>query len=150
MVKVEGEDRDENRSEPENPDSAPKERAAPAPMPAILGRIDREKKTISAMMRIYCAHHHESAKVLCADCLQLLDYAHRRLDVCPFQDAKPACNHCQVHCYSATMRERVKSVMRYAGRRMVWRHPVLSLFHLLDKRIEAPPVESVKKNPKSR
>lgn len=101
-------------------------------------RIAREKRTISAMVAIYCRHHHGTTTVPCDTCRRLLDYAHRRLEVCPFQEAKPACNHCEVHCYSPTMRARVKEVMRYAGPRMVLRHPVLSLHHLLDARRPAP------------
>jgi len=97
-------------------------------------RIVREKQTILAMARIYCRHHHGMAGELCSECAALLDYARRRLDTCPFQEEKPACNHCQVHCYSAKRRERIKVVMRYAGPRMLLRHPVFSLYHLLDKR----------------
>lgn len=96
-------------------------------------RIDREKKTITAMMHIYCVAHHGSQGSLCDDCAQLLSYAHQRLDVCPFQEEKPACNHCTVHCYSKDMRIRVKDVMRYAGQRMLLRHPWLSLMHVRDK-----------------
>jgi predicted amidophosphoribosyltransferase len=107
-------------------------------------RVSREKRTIEAMMRIYCRHHHGGEGGLCGDCSVLLDYARRRLDTCPFQEAKPACNHCQVHCYSATMRERVRSVMRYAGPRMLLRHPLLSLYHLLDKRRQAPGFEKIR------
>jgi hypothetical protein len=113
--------------------------SAPAP------RIAREKRTISAMLRVYCCDHHEPGEGLCGECAGLLDYAHRRLDICPFQDEKPACNHCQVHCYSALMRERVKAVMRYAGPRMLLRHPVLSVFHMLDKLRPAPALAAKKR-----
>jgi len=102
-------------------------------------RIRREQRTITAMLGIYCRDHHQSDDALCDDCAKLLDYAHRRLAVCPFGEDKPACNRCQVHCYSAKMRERVKQVMRYTGPRMLTRHPVLALFHILDK---------IKKSPK--
>ena len=101
-------------------------------------RIAREKQTILAMSRIYCRDHHGMSAELCGECVALLDYARRRLDSCPFQEQKPACNHCQVHCYSTKTRERVKVVMRYAGPRMLLRHPVLSLYHLLDKRRPPP------------
>ena len=103
-----------------------------------MGRIDREKKTIDAMVRIYCHDHHESSDGPCANCLELQDYAHRRLDVCPFQDQKPACNKCTVHCYSSKMRERVREVMRYSGPRMTLRYPLLALMHLVDRIREAP------------
>jgi predicted amidophosphoribosyltransferase len=101
-------------------------------------RIKREKQTISAMMVIYCTDHHHGGGTLCAACDELLDYAHRRLDTCPFQEEKPACNHCHVHCYSREMRKRVQGVMRYAGPRMLWRHPLLSFYHLMDKRRKVP------------
>lgn len=32
------------------------------------------------------------------------------------------------------MREEVKKVMRYAGPRMLWHHPVLSFHHIFDGR----------------
>lgn len=107
-------------------------------------RIDREKKTITAMMLIYCAAHHGGDERLCEVCEQLLGYAHQRLDVCPFQEEKPACNHCSVHCYSREKREQVKRVMRYAGPRMLWRHPWLSLMHIADK---FRPVPEINKKP---
>ena len=75
---------------------------------------------------------------LCAECAALMDYATRRLDRCVFGDDKPTCANCKVHCYSKSMRERVREVMRYAGPRMVWRHPVLALAHLRDGRRPAP------------
>ncbi|NNJ97856.1 MAG: nitrous oxide-stimulated promoter family protein [Gammaproteobacteria bacterium] len=103
-----------------------------------MGRIEREKKTIDAMMRIYCNVHHRTSDDLCTDCLVLLDYAFRRLDACPFHDQKPACNKCTVHCYSAKMRRRIREVMRYSGPRMTFKHPLLSLLHLLDRIGEAP------------
>jgi len=100
-------------------------------------RIRQEKRTIDAMLGVYCHDLHGSpdgARVgLCASCTRLQDYAHRRLDTCPFQEAKPVCNRCEVHCYSQTMREQVREVMRYAGPRMPLRYPWLALLHLLDK-----------------
>lgn len=105
-------------------------------------RIRREQKTIAAMARIYCRDHHGLASGVCDDCAQLLDYARQRLEVCPFQERKPACNFCEVHCYSRLMRERVKVVMRYSGPRMLLPHPLLSLGHMLDK---LRPVPSLRK-----
>lgn len=101
-------------------------------------RIRTEQATIAAMMRIWCRDHHGHRDGLCADCAGLLHYAHRRLDTCPFGDEKPACNQCQVHCYSRDMRERVRAVMRYAGPRMLLRHPLMSIRHLIAERRPAP------------
>ncbi|MES9971543.1 MAG: nitrous oxide-stimulated promoter family protein [Candidatus Thiodiazotropha sp.] len=108
------------------------------PEELVIHRIEREKLTVSAMMAIYCRDHHQTDGTLCDACDKLLDYAHRRLDSCPFQEKKPACNHCNVHCYAKDMRKSVQDVMRYAGPRMVFRHPLLSLLHLFDKMREVP------------
>ena len=96
-------------------------------------RIDREKRTIAAMVRLYCSDRHAGPDTLCRECKQLLAYAERRLESCPFRESKPACNHCAVHCYAPKMRARVQALMRYSGPRMLLRHPILSLRHLLDK-----------------
>jgi Nitrous oxide-stimulated promoter len=103
-------------------------------------RRARELKTIAAMVRMYCrGHQHAHAgATLCAECTALLDYATRRLERCVFGDAKPTCANCVVHCYSDEMRERVRVVMRWAGPRMLLRHPVLGIRHLLDERRPVP------------
>ena len=108
-------------------------------------RIEREKRTIEAMVHIYCSGRHGKNVDLCAECARLLDYAKARLDTCPFQDAKPACNHCKVHCYSRQMRKRVKQVMGYSGPRMTYRYPMLSLRHLFDKLRRVPTLANLKR-----
>jgi hypothetical protein len=104
------------------------------------GRRAREFETIAAMLRIYCrAHHRSKGAGLCPECAALRDYAHQRLERCRFGEDKPTCVQCPVHCYKADMRERVRQVMRWAGPRMLWRHPLLALRHLVDAR-RTPPV----------
>jgi hypothetical protein len=112
-------------------------------------RIVREQATMAAMMAIYCRDHHPKARGLCEDCVKLLDYAQRRLDTCPFGEDKPGCTDCQVHCFSASQREAVRVVMRYAGPRMLLRHPILSIYHLLAKRREAPSLEALRQERKA-
>ena len=68
---------------------------------------------------------------LCPECAALLDYALRRLDSCRFGNDKPSCRKCPVHCYRADMRERIRTVMRWAGPRMIFRHPIAATRHLL-------------------
>ena len=68
---------------------------------------------------------------LCPECAALLDYALRRLDSCRFGNDKPSCRKCPVHCYRADMRERIRTVMRWAGPRMIFRHPMAATRHLL-------------------
>ena len=100
-------------------------------------RRKTEVRTIAAMVRMYCRHHH-GAPQPCPECAELLAYATRRLERCVFGDAKPACAKCVVHCYKADMRERVRVVMRWAGPRMLTRHPVLAVKHLLAERRPVP------------
>jgi hypothetical protein len=95
-------------------------------------RLVREKQTIAAMVAIYCRDRHGPSGRLCAECQALVDYALARLDRCPFGSRKPTCAKCPIHCYKPQMRARVKEVMRYAGPRMLLRHPLLSLLHQLD------------------
>jgi YbgA-like uncharacterized protein len=103
------------------------------------GRRAREFAMIAAMLGMYCrAHHGERDAALCAKCVELHDYARRRLERCVFGDAKPTCANCTVHCYKPSMRERVRHVMRWAGPRMVWRHPVMAVRHMFDGRLPAP------------
>jgi Nitrous oxide-stimulated promoter len=101
-------------------------------------RLLRELETIEAMTRIYCADHHRTPTP-CADCQSLMTYAAKRLALCTFGEEKPVCAKCQVHCYGKAMREKVREVMRYAGPRMIWRHPWLALMHVVDERYVAPP-----------
>lgn len=103
-------------------------------------RLQREWKTIATMVRIYCHDHHRAGRVgcpqhaatLCPDCQSLLDYATVRLERCRFGPDKPTCAKCPVHCYLPSRREQVREVMRYAGPKMLWCHPVLAIRHILD------------------
>ena len=96
-------------------------------------RIRRERETIARMTAIYCHDlHGMQAGQLCPDCQSLQDYALLRLMRCPFQENKPTCAKCTVHCYKADMRVKVREMMVYAGPRMLFAHPRLAILHLLD------------------
>lgn len=94
-------------------------------------RRAREQETLDAMIEMFCRQHHFPVQ-LCPECSALSTYARRRLERCVFGDAKPTCANCLVHCYRDDMRERVRVVMRWAGPRMILRHPILALRHKLD------------------
>ena len=99
-------------------------------------RIADEKKVVALMIRIYCRRHcrqqgRTDTRPLCPECAALLDYALRRLDSCRFGNGKPSCRKCPVHCYRADMRERIRTVMRWAGPRMIFHHPLAATRHLL-------------------
>lgn len=111
-------------------------------------RRARELTIIEAMVRMYCrGHGHPGADPLCPDCAELFDYATRRLERCVFGDAKPTCTNCTVHCYSAEKREQVRQVMKWSGPRMPLRHPILSIYHMIDGNRPAPrlPPKSAKR-----
>lgn len=104
-------------------------------------RRARAAATIAAMARMYCeGHAHPDRAPLCPDCTSLLAYATRRLERCVFGDDKPNCADCPVHCYRADMRTRIRSVMRWAGPRMLLRHPLLAIAHMIDERRPTPAV----------
>ncbi len=114
-------------------------------MSAVSTRINREKATLKAMVQIYCRGHHigwspfrlrrkgeNGRDRLCTECRNLLDYGTERLDRCPCASAKGPCAQCTIHCYKVEMRQRVREVMRYAGPRMLSRHPILAVGHIID------------------
>jgi hypothetical protein len=109
-----------------------------------LRRLERERRTVEAMIAVYCRGAHGRGRHrLCHACAELAAYAADRLARCPFGVEKPTCANCPIHCYQPKRRRQVRAVMRYAGPRMVWRHPILAVRHLLDaRRPPACPVRS--------
>jgi len=106
-------------------------------------RLKREYRTMQCMVEIYCADHHGTGGAgPCLECREFLDYAERRLEKCPYGERKPTCARCPIHCYKRAQREQARTIMGYAGPRMAFRHPWLSLTHVLDKlrRVEHPMV----------
>ena len=98
-----------------------------------LKRLQREQKTVHKMILIYCqGNHNPQEGGLCPDCQNLYDYASERIDRCHFGWHKPTCARCTIHCYRPEMRQRIKDVMRYAGPRMLFKHPYLTLMHGID------------------
>jgi hypothetical protein len=114
--------------------------------------LRREYRTIESMFRIWCIDLHGrrvDVEGLCQGCEELLAYAGQRLAKCPYGEDKPTCAKCPVHCYKREPREQVRAVMRYAGPRMLWRHPWQALLHILDKlrRVEHPMVLRRRRGP---
>lgn len=102
-------------------------------------RIAREQRTIGSMVDIYCRDHHPpDGWHRCSACEELLSYAQQRLAHCPFQEAKPVCSACPVHCYRPEMRLKAKEVMRHAGPKMILYHPVAAILHLFEEHGRAP------------
>ncbi|QSX29833.1 nitrous oxide-stimulated promoter family protein [Shewanella cyperi] len=105
----------------------------------LLGGLQQEFATIEAMVKLYCRAHHKSTSAACPcpDCIEFLDYAREKLDRCPYGEKKPACNRCPIHCYKPEQRQQAKTIMRFAGPRMLLAHPLLAIRHL---RLERRPV----------
>jgi hypothetical protein len=106
----------------------------------MAGDNEIEKRTITAMIRIYCRSVHKS-KELCGRCRDLNEYALGRVEKCVYGMEKLVCKYCPVHCYSPFMREEIKKVMLHAGPLMLFRHPVLAIAHLIreKRKIKANP-----------
>jgi hypothetical protein len=104
-------------------------------MTKLEGRLRHESETFRCMALIYCKDHHGGIDGrLCPGCEDFMEYAEKRLAKCPYGVAKPTCAKCPIHCYKPAQRETARRIMRYAGPRMAWRHPIRSFRHLLDKR----------------
>ena len=108
-------------------------------------RVARERRTIDAMIQLYCRHHHAGA-ALCQDCEALRCYADVRLTRCVFKLDKPTCAACPIHCYRPDLRRQVKIVMQYAGPRMILRHPILAIWHLIAGKREIPEIPRRKRS----
>lgn len=100
----------------------------------LFKRIEREKRTVGIMVKMYCNHNHDKIGSICSDCNELIEFASKRINLCVFQEDKPVCSECQVHCYRRDKREKIKTVMRFAGPRMIFCHPIIGIRHLIDKR----------------
>lgn len=94
---------------------------------------EKELEVVKLMIELYChknhkAKHHE----LCPECQELYDYVVFRRGKCPWGDNKPFCQNCKIHCYKPDMREKIRTVMRFSGPRIVMYHPVIATRHLCE------------------
>ncbi|NLZ39523.1 MAG: nitrous oxide-stimulated promoter family protein [Firmicutes bacterium] len=92
-----------------------------------------EEKTVAKMIAIYCRDNHNSNSEICDGCRKLLNYSQKRIEKCPFGEKKPVCAKCTIHCYAPQQRAEIKKVMRYAGPRMLYKSPFLTLRYLFRK-----------------
>ena len=110
--------------------------------PAVARRREREMRTVSQMIALYCRKNHVGiaqdeiafcGEPLCEECSDLDAYAVERTRRCRKMDVKTSCEECGNHCYRAAEREKVRAVMRFSGPRMLVNHPVAAIRHLLRK-----------------
>ncbi len=97
-----------------------------------MNKIEREKKTITLMVELYC-----KGKLHCKEMpeeyREFLEYAHKRLDHCRFGEKKTSCKKCPVHCYAKPRREQAQRIMRWSGPRMIFHAPIAAIKHLFGK-----------------
>lgn len=114
----------------------------PEEEPRIMRRRAREMRTISQMIALYCAGNHASSdrtqvaycgEPVCAECAELDAYATLRTRRCRKMQVKTSCEECGNHCYKPEQRQRIREVMRFSGPRMLAKHPVAAIRHLLGK-----------------
>ncbi|MFW9867927.1 MAG: nitrous oxide-stimulated promoter family protein [Candidatus Thorarchaeota archaeon] len=95
--------------------------------------LEKERMTIHTMIEMYCNKFHEYHGELCRECSELFEYAEKRLNFCRFGESKPTCEKCPIHCYKPEMRDKIRKVMRFAGPRMIYTHPIMGFRHLFKK-----------------
>jgi hypothetical protein len=93
-------------------------------------RKEREIETVRTMITMYCKAHHHPEGDMCEECAEVYSYATLKYHRCLFGEDKPVCTVCPVHCYTREMREKIKTVMRYSGPRMILYHPLMAIDHL--------------------
>lgn len=110
--------------------------------PKTAKRREREKRTISQMIAMHCAGTHHAVErterafcgdAVCPACAKLDAYAVLRTERCRKMHVKTSCEACENHCYAPEMRESIRAAMRYSGPRMIFKHPVAAIRHLLGR-----------------
>lgn len=107
-----------------------------------VAKREKEKELVSQMISLYCKKKHGGRHGLCRDCAELDDYARARSDRCPFMETKTFCSNCKVHCYQPAMRGKIRDVMRFSGPRMIFRHPVTAICHVIETKKEKKRLET--------
>jgi len=102
----------------------------------LTGNLAIELKTIEKMTKIYCSAHHNQE--ICSECKSLVDHARQKLDRCVYGQNKPACKKCPIHCYKPSYKKQAQTIMRYAGPKMLLKHPILAIRHLLNDQKKFP------------
>lgn len=110
--------------------------------PKATRRREREKMTVSQMIAIFCAGNHGAegrtqaghcGEPVCEECAALDAYAIERTQRCRQMETKVSCEECGTRCYRPQERQRIREAMRYAGPRMITKHPIAAIRHLLGK-----------------
>lgn len=99
----------------------------------IAGKRQKEKRMMTMIAKLYCRgkKHPAGGLDLCPCCVELLNYAHSRTDRCPRMAEKTFCSKCPSPCYEPARREAIREMMCYAAPRLLLRHPIPVVKHML-------------------
>lgn len=98
-------------------------------------KVEEELQVVETMVSVSChgkKHERQEGEELCTQCQALLDYAKIRSMRCPRKEEKTFCNTCPIHCYKPEHRQAMKEVMKYAGPRMLYKHPIVAIKHVIN------------------
>lgn len=98
----------------------------------VQNKIKEELSNMDLMIDLYCKGVHGKKSEDCEECRELKDYASGRIYKCPHLESKTFCSSCKTHCYSPSMRTKIKAVMRYSGPRLIFHRPDLVFKHMWD------------------
>ncbi len=90
---------------------------------------EKEKQIINLMISLYCKKNCNQDD-LCTDCLELLNYANKRIDNC--SKNKTFCSVCPSPCYQKEKRDKIKAVMKFSGPKMIFYHPIIAIKHIIN------------------
>ena len=107
--------------------------------------ILEEKEIAGKLIQVYCRAKHGTNQNLCSECEELFQYAQSRIEHCFFGENKPVCGSCPIHCYKKERREQITKVMRYAGPRMIYKHPLIAIKHMMHSLKPVPKLQKHKK-----
>lgn len=96
----------------------------------MKNRLEKEKVIFEKMILIYCKNNHKENHP-CSQCIDIINYGKNKINNCPFDNSKPFCSKCSIHCYEKNVQKKVKEIMRYSGPRIIFYHPITSLKHLI-------------------
>ena len=97
-----------------------------------MNKIEREKKTITMMVELFCRKKLRKEEMP-QEYAEFQQYAYARLDHCRFGEKKTSCKRCPIHCYSKTRRQQAKLIMRWSGPRMLLYSPMAAIRHMMGK-----------------
>jgi hypothetical protein len=111
-------------------------------METINNRQKKDIRLLAKFVEVYCDAKHDDdrhelfalpsglgSRTLCSGCAEFLEYAITKRLKCPLEADKPTCKNCQIHCYDASHRVKVRTIMAYAGRKLVLQGRLDYLWH---------------------